>query len=45
LLHVVRVAVTGTKVSPPLFETIVILGRERTLTRLAAAAQAVASQQ
>jgi glutamyl-tRNA synthetase len=37
LLHVVRVAVTGAKVSPPLFETIVILGRERTLARLAAA--------
>ncbi len=36
LLHVVRVAVTGAKVSPPLFETIVILGRERTLARLAA---------
>jgi len=45
LLHVVRVAVTGTKVSPPLFETIVILGRERVLARLAAAAEAVASQQ
>jgi glutamyl-tRNA synthetase len=41
LLHVVRVAVTGTKVSPPLFETIAILGRERVLDRLAAAAEAV----
>jgi glutamyl-tRNA synthetase len=41
LLHVVRVAVTGTKVSPPLFETIVILGRQRTLARLAAGAEAV----
>ena len=43
LLHVMRVAVTGTKVSPPLFETIVILGRERTLARLAAAAGALAA--
>ena len=32
----VRVAVTGSKVSPPLFETIEILGREVTLARLAA---------
>ena len=43
LLHVMRVAVTGVKVSPPLFETIVILGRERTLARLAAAAGALAA--
>ncbi len=43
LLHVVRVAVTGTKVSPPLFETIAILGRERTLARLAAAADALSA--
>jgi glutamyl-tRNA synthetase len=43
LLHVVRVAVTGTKVSPPLFETIVILGRERTLARLSAAADALSA--
>ncbi len=41
LLHVVRVAVTGTKVSPPLFEAIAILGRERTLARLAAGAEAL----
>jgi glutamyl-tRNA synthetase len=41
LLHVVRVAVTGAKVSPPLFETIVILGRARTLARLAAGAEAI----
>jgi glutamyl-tRNA synthetase len=43
LLHVVRVAVTGTKVSPPLFETIVILCRERTLARLSAAADALSA--
>jgi glutamyl-tRNA synthetase len=34
----VRVAVTGRTVSPPLFESICLLGRERTLARLEAAA-------
>lgn len=33
----VRVAVTGTAVSPPLFESIALLGKERTLARIAAA--------
>ncbi len=33
----VRVAVTGRQVSPPLFESMEILGRERSLARLAAA--------
>nr|MBA2554553.1 glutamate--tRNA ligase [Geodermatophilaceae bacterium] len=33
----VRVAVTGRRVSPPLFESIELLGRERTLQRLHAA--------
>jgi glutamyl-tRNA synthetase len=33
----VRVAVTGSTVSPPLFESIELLGRERTLARLNAA--------
>ena len=33
----VRVAVTGRRVSPPLFESLELLGRERSLTRLAAA--------
>jgi glutamyl-tRNA synthetase len=33
----IRVALTGTKVSPSLFESIELLGRERTLDRLAAA--------
>ena len=33
----VRVAVTGRRVSPPLFESIEILGRDRTLARLSAA--------
>jgi glutamyl-tRNA synthetase len=34
----VRVAVTGRKVSPPLFESLELLGRERSLARLSAAA-------
>ena len=38
----VRVAVTGSKVSPGLFESIELLGRETTLNRLRAAAAAVA---
>jgi glutamyl-tRNA synthetase len=33
----IRVAVTGSKVSPGLFESIELLGRETTLTRLRAA--------
>jgi glutamyl-tRNA synthetase len=37
----IRAAVTGTLVSPPLFESLEILGREATLERLASAAQAV----
>jgi glutamyl-tRNA synthetase len=35
----VRVAVTGRRVSPPLFESMELLGRERSLARLAAAAK------
>ncbi|GAA2115659.1 glutamate--tRNA ligase [Nocardioides bigeumensis] len=34
----VRIAVTGRKVSPPLFESLELLGRERSLARLAAVA-------
>jgi glutamyl-tRNA synthetase len=33
----VRIAVTGRKVSPPLFESLELLGRERSLARLSAA--------
>ncbi len=33
-LQPLRVAVTGSAVSPPLFESIAVLGRERTLPRL-----------
>jgi glutamyl-tRNA synthetase len=36
----VRVAVTGRRVGPPLFESMELLGRERTLKRLARAAEA-----
>jgi glutamyl-tRNA synthetase len=38
----VRVAVSGRTVSPPLYESIELLGRDRTLARLAAARAAVA---
>jgi len=37
----IRVAVTGRSVGPPLFESLVVLGRERTLDRLSAARSAV----
>jgi len=37
----VRVAVTGTTVSPPLFETIALLGKERTLRRIDAALEKI----
>lgn len=36
-----RIAVTGTKKSPPLYETMVVLGRERVRTRLRAAVKAL----
>ena len=38
----IRVAVTGSKISPGLFESIELLGREATLGRLRAAAAAAA---
>lgn len=37
----IRVAVTGSKISPGLFESIELLGREKTLSRLRAAVAAV----
>ncbi len=37
----IRVAVTGTKVSPGLFETVALLGKERILARLRAAADMI----
>jgi glutamyl-tRNA synthetase len=33
----VRIAVTGSRISPPLFESLELLGRERSLARLEAA--------
>ena len=38
----IRVAVTGKRIAPPLFETLEALGRETTLTRLNAAAERLA---
>ena len=38
LIHPVRVAVTGRSVSPPLFETLSIVGKDRVLSRLEHAA-------
>jgi glutamyl-tRNA synthetase len=38
----VRVALTGRTVGPPLFESVVVLGRERTLARLRAARASLA---
>ncbi|MEA2608066.1 MAG: nondiscriminating glutamyl-tRNA synthetase [Chloroflexota bacterium] len=43
LFMAIRVAVTGRTATPPLFDTIVALGRERTLERLDRATEALAS--
>ncbi len=43
LFGAIRVAVTGRKAAPPLFETMAVLGRETCLTRLREAAAAVAT--
>jgi glutamyl-tRNA synthetase len=40
----IRAAVTGTLISPPLFESIGLLGRDRTLARLRSVHQGVTSQ-
>jgi glutamyl-tRNA synthetase len=40
----VRLAVTGRTVGPPLFESLVVLGRQRTLARLGAARQRAAQE-
>jgi len=39
LLGIIRMAVTGKKVSPPLFGTLQVLGRERVLARMRQALQ------
>ena len=43
LLGIVRIAVSGKTVAPPLFETLAILGRERTLTRIDEGLRALSS--
>jgi glutamyl-tRNA synthetase len=43
LFGILRVAITGQSVSPPLFESMVILGRQRTLERTANALAALAA--
>ena len=45
LIHATRVAVTGRTASPGLFEVLVLLGRERTLARLARLNAVLASRQ
>jgi len=39
----IRVAISGRTATPPLFESMVALGRERTLARLERAADALAA--
>ena len=43
LLSIIRVAVTGKEVAPPLFETMAILGQARTLARLDRAIETLAA--
>mgnify|MGYP000076624371 FL=1 len=43
LFGIIRVAVTGRTVAPPLFQTMAVLGRERTLARLERARQLLAA--
>jgi glutamyl-tRNA synthetase len=43
LFGIVRAATTGQKVAPPLFGLLEFLGRERTLVRIEAARQVLAS--
>jgi glutamyl-tRNA synthetase len=40
---ILRVAVTGQKVSPPLFESMAVIGKEKVLERLQRAAELLAS--
>lgn len=45
VFQVVRVAVTGSLVSPPLFESVALLGREETLHRIGQARRRVAAEE
>lgn len=45
LFGIIRVATTGKKVAPPLFGTLAVLGRERSLARLALAEARLAAHQ
>ena len=42
LVHATRIAVTGRAVSPGLFETLVLIGRDRVVARLEALARFLA---
>ena len=44
LMGATRVALTGRRVAPGLFEVMALLGRERTMSRLAAAAERWAAE-
>ncbi len=44
LFSAIRVAMTGRTVAPPLFETLAALGRERSLARIAAAADLLSAE-
>jgi glutamyl-tRNA synthetase len=43
LINAARVAIVGQAVAPPLFETMVVLGRERVVGRLRRAVEAFAA--
>jgi len=43
LINATRVAIVGRAVAPPLFETMVVLGKERVVTRLRRALPAIAA--
>jgi glutamyl/glutaminyl-tRNA synthetase len=44
LIHATRIALTGRAVSPGLFETLVLIGRERSIARLEALARFLAER-
>jgi glutamyl-tRNA synthetase len=44
LINATRVAIVGRAVAPPLFETMVVLGRERVVRRIRAALPAITAR-